>query len=415
MAHLSELERSRGVITASAGNHSQGVAFSARTLGLEATIVMPQTTPRIKVDAVQAMGADRATATLRRRAGTLRNVTRRRAAFIHPFEIRCDAGQAPSLRDPAPRPPLTRHLRPVVGGGPTAGFPLRESDHAGGESHRRGPFDADRCTAPWRGRASARTLGISPTASRCAKSRATFAIVRETSTNRPLTNDELRRDQGRLRDALGMEPAGAWRRLAETCGREASATSTRRRPQRRELNFDRLRFVAEGAELGEAREACRRGDSRGGRVPEFSRRSDAASSPSSYGSATRHAHIFVGVPHIAAGREELATLLTGRGTKRGPHRHEMAKLPSSIGLAAGRPTRARAAVRFHFPTSCVDGVLAALGRWNSAVPQRITRRFRTRLSVSKCRTVRCRPSGISRTPRLRPRADRATPPTRSLR
>src|SRR6266851_4391819 len=58
IAQLTPDERARGVITASAGNHSQGVAFSARKLGLRAVIVMPQTTPRIKVDAVRAMGAE---------------------------------------------------------------------------------------------------------------------------------------------------------------------------------------------------------------------------------------------------------------------------------------------------------------------------------------------------------------------
>ena len=58
IAHLREEERARGIITASAGNHSQGVAFSAKKLGLKATIVMPQTTPPIKVDAVRAMGGE---------------------------------------------------------------------------------------------------------------------------------------------------------------------------------------------------------------------------------------------------------------------------------------------------------------------------------------------------------------------
>jgi threonine dehydratase len=58
IAHLTEAERARGVIAASAGNHAQGVAFSARHLGLRALIVMPQTTPEIKVDAVRAMGAE---------------------------------------------------------------------------------------------------------------------------------------------------------------------------------------------------------------------------------------------------------------------------------------------------------------------------------------------------------------------
>src|SRR5215467_5799152 len=58
ISHLTSEERARGIITASAGNHSQGVAYSARKLGLRAVIVMPQTTPRIKVDAVRAMGAE---------------------------------------------------------------------------------------------------------------------------------------------------------------------------------------------------------------------------------------------------------------------------------------------------------------------------------------------------------------------
>ena len=58
IAHLSEKERARGIIAASAGNHAQGVAFSAQKLRLRAVIVMPQTTPRIKVNAVKSMGAE---------------------------------------------------------------------------------------------------------------------------------------------------------------------------------------------------------------------------------------------------------------------------------------------------------------------------------------------------------------------
>ena len=58
MANLSAAERARGVITASAGNHAQGVACSAQKLGLRAVIVMPRTTPTIKVQAVQARGAE---------------------------------------------------------------------------------------------------------------------------------------------------------------------------------------------------------------------------------------------------------------------------------------------------------------------------------------------------------------------
>ena len=55
---LSAEERARGVISSSAGNHAQGVALAGRQLGVAALIVMPETTPRIKVDAVRALGAE---------------------------------------------------------------------------------------------------------------------------------------------------------------------------------------------------------------------------------------------------------------------------------------------------------------------------------------------------------------------
>jgi threonine dehydratase len=57
IANLSAEERGRGVITASAGNHAQGVALAAQRLGLKATIVMGRNTPSIKIDAVRALGA----------------------------------------------------------------------------------------------------------------------------------------------------------------------------------------------------------------------------------------------------------------------------------------------------------------------------------------------------------------------
>ena len=56
MARLSAQQLERGVICASAGNHAQGVALGAKRLGCKAMIVMPVTTPRLKVDAVEALG-----------------------------------------------------------------------------------------------------------------------------------------------------------------------------------------------------------------------------------------------------------------------------------------------------------------------------------------------------------------------
>ena len=58
MVHLAPEQLARGVICASAGNHAQGVALSARRLGCRAVIVMPVTTPKLKVDAVHALGGE---------------------------------------------------------------------------------------------------------------------------------------------------------------------------------------------------------------------------------------------------------------------------------------------------------------------------------------------------------------------
>ena len=58
MAHLTKEQLAQGVICASAGNHAQGVALSARKLGCRAVIVMPVTTPKLKIDAVAALGGE---------------------------------------------------------------------------------------------------------------------------------------------------------------------------------------------------------------------------------------------------------------------------------------------------------------------------------------------------------------------
>ena len=58
ICNLSVEDRARGVIASSAGNHAQGVALAAKRLGVKALIVMPKTTPRIKVEAVRDLGAE---------------------------------------------------------------------------------------------------------------------------------------------------------------------------------------------------------------------------------------------------------------------------------------------------------------------------------------------------------------------
>ena len=89
MARLSPEQLARGVIAASAGNHAQGVALAARRLGCRAVIVMPVTTPQVKIDAVRALGgevvltgesySDAAAAALAQQA-------REGLVFVHPFD-----------------------------------------------------------------------------------------------------------------------------------------------------------------------------------------------------------------------------------------------------------------------------------------------------------------------------------------
>jgi threonine dehydratase len=89
MVRLSAPELSTGVVCASAGNHAQGVALSARRLGCSATVVMPTTTPQVKVDAVAALGA---TVVLHgdsysdAHAHALELQVARGLVFVHPFD-----------------------------------------------------------------------------------------------------------------------------------------------------------------------------------------------------------------------------------------------------------------------------------------------------------------------------------------
>src|SRR6266403_1083077 len=89
MAHLSAAERARGVVAASAGNHAQGVALAAQRLGCQATIVMPVTTPSIKIHAVGARGAkvvlhgDSYSEAYARAVALARST---HAVFVHPYD-----------------------------------------------------------------------------------------------------------------------------------------------------------------------------------------------------------------------------------------------------------------------------------------------------------------------------------------
>src|SRR3990167_5677372 len=86
---LKRAELQKGVVAASAGNHAQGVALAARKLGTKAVIVMPRTTPQIKINAVRSLGGqvvlhgdnyDAAYAHAREIA------TKRKLTFVHPYD-----------------------------------------------------------------------------------------------------------------------------------------------------------------------------------------------------------------------------------------------------------------------------------------------------------------------------------------
>ena len=92
MAHLSPAQLKKGVICASAGNHAQGVAMSAKKLGTRAVIVMPTTTPQVKIDAVKGWGADSVEILLHgdsysdAHAHALLLEKKRGLTFVHPFD-----------------------------------------------------------------------------------------------------------------------------------------------------------------------------------------------------------------------------------------------------------------------------------------------------------------------------------------
>jgi len=128
IAHLSPERAARGVICASAGNHAQGVALGARRRGIRAVIVMPQTTPAIKVQAVRDLGGeivlhgDDYDAAYDHATGLART---RRLEFIHPFDDpEVIAGQGTIAMELLRQRPdgIDAIFVPVGGGGLIAGI-----------------------------------------------------------------------------------------------------------------------------------------------------------------------------------------------------------------------------------------------------------------------------------------------------
>ena len=129
LSALTEDEKARGVVAASAGNHAQGVARHAAVMGIKATIVMPEGTPMVKVHQTRALGAevdivgsdfDAAKA----HATSLSEATG--AVFIHPFDDPVVmAGQGTlAMEMLAEYPDLDALVLPIGGGGLAAGCGL---------------------------------------------------------------------------------------------------------------------------------------------------------------------------------------------------------------------------------------------------------------------------------------------------
>jgi len=118
---LSEEERAKGVITASAGNHAQGVAYAAKCYGMKAIIVMPTTTPLIKVNRTKAFGAEVVL------YGDVYDEACKKAleladehgyTFIHPFDdLAVATGQGTIAMEIIKELPLVDYILVPIGGG----------------------------------------------------------------------------------------------------------------------------------------------------------------------------------------------------------------------------------------------------------------------------------------------------------
>jgi threonine dehydratase len=271
IAHLTDEERKRGVIAASAGNHAQGVAFAARHVQIPAVIVMPQTTPEIKVDAVRDLGAEVVLAgdtyaDAQTRCHEL--AVERRMVFVHPFDDPLVIAGQGTVGDEILRHRLgdvSAIFVPVGGGGLIAGIgsyvkALRPSVKVIGVE----PFGAD---AMFQSLAAGRRVVLDSVdifADGVAVKEVgtlTFPIVQTTVDEVVrVSNDEI---CAAIKDIFDdtrtiMEPAGAlavaglrsWTERERITGARLAAVLSGAN-----MNFDRLRFVAERAELGDAREA----------------------------------------------------------------------------------------------------------------------------------------------------------------
>ena len=334
IATLNEEQRKKGVIAASAGNHAQGVALAAGRMGLHAVIVMPKTTPDIKVRSVQQLGAEVIlhgntyddASSYARELELKRDMT-----YIHPYDDPdVIAGQGTIAREILEQhsDPLHAIFVPVGGGGLIAGIAtyvksLRPEIKIIGVEPDDAPCMHHALAAGERVILDQVGIFADGVAVRQAGEE-TFRIAREAVDEVILvTTDEI---CAAIKDIFDdtrsiTEPAGALAvaGLKKYLERENLHGQTMVTiDSGANMNFDRLRHVAERAELGERREALlsvtipeqkgsfrRFCDTIGLRgITEFNYR---------YADPTE-AHVFVGV-QMHGGETEKDSLIQGLETK----------------------------------------------------------------------------------------------------
>ena len=271
MAHLSPQALERGVIAASAGNHAQGVALSSRRLGCKALIVMPTTTPKVKVDAVRALGG---TVVLHGESYSdayehaLALEKKHKLTFVHPFDDPdVIAGQGTiGMEILRQHPgPIEAVFASIGGGGLISGVAayikqLRPDIKVIGVQ----TVDSDAMARSVKAgrRVTLSEVGLFSDGTAVKQVGAeTFRLAREYVDDFVLVDTDS--ICGALKDVFQdtrsvLEPAGA---LA-LAGAKQYALDHKLKGKTlvaitsgANMNFDRLRFVAERAEVGEEREA----------------------------------------------------------------------------------------------------------------------------------------------------------------
>jgi threonine dehydratase len=276
MAQLSSAQLKRGVICASAGNHAQGVALSASHLGCRALIVMPVTTPAVKIDAVRARGGEvvlhgESYSDAYQHALTLEK--KLKLTFVHPFDDPdVIAGQGTIGMEILRQHPGSIHAVFVaVGGGGLIGgvgayIKLVRPDikiigvqTTDSDAMTRSLHSGRRVTLTDVGLFSDGTAvkQVGEETFRLAKKYVDEMILVDTDAVCAAIKDVFTETRSILEPAGALAVAGAKAYIERM--------SNQKTPLRDEtlvaiacganMNFDRLRFVAERAEVGEAREA----------------------------------------------------------------------------------------------------------------------------------------------------------------